>query len=531
MSKFALRRLLPLSACALLSWNAAASDLGTSSTVRLRMPYEPATLDPAKMEGQLEYQIATDLFEGLVSYSSTDKVVPGVAERWETSADGLTWTFHLRGDAKWSDGTPVTADDFVYSLERVVDPATDCPYVLAVLPILNAEEINSGREKDLAKLGIQALDPRTLQFTLAKPTPWFLDLLTGQTGLPVPRRAIEAWGSKWTSPDHIVTNGAFTLKRWVTLGEVDLARNPNFHDAASVKLPEVDYIFADDEHTALKQYEVGDLDVTEVPGQDLPKFRRERPAELHRDETLGTRYFVFNMDGPIGHDARLRQALDMAIDREALVDKVLRSGQVAAYSLVPPGLEGYPQQREAWSGMPMDQRIATAKQLIAQAGVKLPLKIHVLSRHDDQAKLVMEAISGMWRSALGAEVEVELIEPRVYFGRVERHDFDVAYSAWGADYPDPWSFLANFLSDGGTLNLGSYKNAELDRLLDKSRSAAPAERMTLMASAEKIILDDTAIAPVSYLVMPMLVNPRLHGYDPALLLVHPARFLWVDATQ
>ncbi len=320
---------LPLCAAILLPWGAyaePASPSVQSPTVRLQMEYEPGSLDPHKIESLAEYRIAADLFEGLVTYSATDEVIPGLAERWETSADGLLWTFHLRGDAAWSDGAPITAEDFVYSLRRAVDPATASSYTLTLAPILNAQEINSGREKDLTRLGVTALDPHTLQFTLVKPTPWFVVSLTGQTSMPVPRQAIEKWGNKWTDPDHIVTNGAFTLKRWVPLGEIDLVRNPHFHDAASVKMEEVDYVMADDLHSALKRYEVGELDVTEILGQDLPKIERERPAELHGDPRLATRYITFNMDGPFGHDARVRRALALVIDCAVLTDKVIRRG-------------------------------------------------------------------------------------------------------------------------------------------------------------------------------------------------------------
>jgi oligopeptide transport system substrate-binding protein len=533
MSRSPFRALwLPLCAAILLPLGASgaesASPSGKSPIVRLQMRYEPAALDPHKIDGLAEYRIATDLFEGLVTYSATDEVIPGVAERWETSADGLVWTFHLRGDAVWSDGAPVTADDFVFSLRRALDPATAGSYTLTLAPIFNAQEINAGREKDLTKLGVTALDPHTLQVTLVKPTPWFLASLTGQTSMPVPRQAIEKWGNKWTDPGHIVTNGAYALKSWVPLDEIDLMRNPHFHDAASVKVEEVDYVLADDFHTALKRYEVGDLDMTDVLGQDLPKLERERPAELHGDPLLSTRYITFNMSGPFGHDARVRRALTLVIDREALSGKVIRRGEAPAYDLVGPGIAGYPEQHEAWSDLPMAKRIAMAKELLAQSGVQQPLKIHLLSQKQDIDQLYVQAIVGMWRSALGVETEQEAVEPRVFFGRITQHDFEMVLAGWSADYPDPWTYLANFQSDGGQLNLGNYRNPEFDLLLERSRGAATtADRMALMASAEKLVLNDAAIIPISYETSRSLVNPRLHGYEAAVIDVHPSRFLSV----
>jgi oligopeptide transport system substrate-binding protein len=486
---------------------------------------DPASLDPHKVLGD---SVVLDLFEGLTTMSASNAIVPGMATSWEASADGLIWTFHLR-DAVWSDGTAITAEDFVYSFRRALDPATACPYIVLLAPILYAEEISSGREKDLPKLGVLALDPHTLRFTLTQPTPWFPALMANHSAMPVPRQAIEKWGDKWTSAANMVTNGPFILKKWVPLGEVDLARNPLFHDAASVKIDEVDNMLADDSGTALKRYEAGELDVVRVLGKDLPRLKQERPAELHADPLLATVYITINMKSPLGNDARVRQALAMVIDREVLEKEIIRRGQIPAYGFVPPGMPDYAPQRPDWAELPMAARIAKAKMLLAEAGASTPLKVHMLTLDVDFAKLYTSAIVEMWHSALGVEVEVETGEARVLAGRFTHHDFEITISNWAADYLDPESFLGNLRSNAAGLNYGSYANPKYDALLDQARSAAdPATRVQLLQAAEALMLADQPIIPVDYTVTQTLVSPRLQGYEAAPLARHPDRFLSID---
>jgi oligopeptide transport system substrate-binding protein len=525
MSKRARR--LPLTgllAAALLLGSVSA--LADPVPARIQLRYELSSLDPHKFDGLEEYRVAVDLFEGLTTYSATDTVLPGVATSWETSEDGLVWTFHLRPDAVWSDGTPLSAEDFLYSFRRALDPATASPYVLALLPIVNAGEISAGKEKDLTKLGVAAVDPHTLRITLTRQTPWFLALLTGQAAMPVPRQAIEKWGDQWTQPAHMVTNGAFILKNWIPLGEIDLARNPRFRDAASVKLPEVDYVLADDTKAALKRYEAGELDVTAVLGQDLPRMQRERPTELRSYPLLATGYFTVNMGRAFGGDARVRQALAMVIDRDVLDKQVVRRGQLAAYGLIPPSMPNYTAQLPDWAELPMPERIKRARQLLVDAGVTAPLKVHVLGPKQDVSQLYTRAIFEMWRTALGVESEEEAIEPRIFDGRVTHHDFEFAFHSWYADYADPWTFFANYRTDAADLNYGSYSNPKYDALLEQSRTIAdPAQRMAVLEQAERLLLADQPVIPIDFLVTQSLVSARLRGYENAPLGVHPDRFL------
>ncbi|HVJ51097.1 MAG TPA: peptide ABC transporter substrate-binding protein [Aliidongia sp.] len=497
------------------------------SIVRLPMRADPSSLDPHKIPNDY---LVLNLFEGLTTMSATDEIVPGMAERWETSADGLVWTFHLR-DADWSDGRPVTADDFVYSFRRVLDPATASPYVTALAPIVHADDISSGREKDLTKLGVEAPDPHTLRFTLRHPTPWFPTLMAIQTSMPVPRHAIDKWGDHWTSAEHIVVNGPFTLKQWVPLGELDFVRNPYFHDAASVKVDEVDHILADDPAAALKRYEAGELDEALIVGQDLARILRERPAELLSSPELSSIMVGINMKGPLGGDVRIREALSMTIDRDTLENKVIRLGQIPAYGLIPPSMPGYTPPRPDWIDLPMAERIARAKKLMAEAGAPTPLKVHLLSSNADSNKLYLDTIAAMWRSALGVETEIETGEERVLDDRVIHRDFEAALGNWGADYPDPTAFLEIFQSSA-IFNFGNYANPKYDALLDQAGvTADPGERMMLLENAEALMLADQPIIPINFAVSHILVSPRLHGIEPAPLERHPDRYLWLEDSR
>jgi oligopeptide transport system substrate-binding protein len=256
--------------------------------VRIQMLHGPSSLDPDRLDDTQGYRIVFDLFEGLVVQSASGAIEPGAARAWETTTDGLVWTFYLRPDAVWSDGSPLTADDFVYSFRRALDPATACPSVLALMPILSAGEIASGQERDLTKLGVMALDPHTLRIRLTRPAPWFLDLLTNQVALPVPRQAIQVWGDRWTRVEHIVTNGPFTLKKWMPLSEIDLTRNPQFHNAPSVKIEEIDYVLTGNSNAALERHETGELNAIRMLGTaELPRLKRGRPDELHSRWSAG----------------------------------------------------------------------------------------------------------------------------------------------------------------------------------------------------------------------------------------------------
>ncbi|HVJ51003.1 MAG TPA: peptide ABC transporter substrate-binding protein [Aliidongia sp.] len=506
----------------------AASAWSAPVPISIQMLYEPTSLDPHKATTREDGLVDLDLFEGLTSYSATGTIIPGTAQSWEASADGLVWTFHLRPDAVWSDGMPLEAEDFVYSFRRALSPGIVVPTNVVPVPILNAAEIIAGREKDPTKLGVTALDAHTLRVTLIKPMPFLPAALTDTTWMPVPRQAIEAWADKWAEPGHMVSNGPFTLKARAPESEIDLARNPRFHDAGSVWIDEVRHVLADDNSAALKRYAAGELDVIRALAKgDLPRLKRDHPDELRSYPQLAAIGFLINSDSPVGRDPRIGRALSLVIDRDELESKVIRLDQIPAYGVVPPGMPDYTVQRPDWAGLPMAERVAMAKNLLAESGVPTPLKIRVLVPKIDLFHLYAQAVFAMWHSALGVETEEEGGEPRVLIDQLIHHDFEVSIGQLGATVPDAWSVLSLFQSEED--NPGNYRNPEFDSLLDRSsRMASPAERRSLLQSAEKRLLDDQAVIPLSYVVSQMLVSPRVRGIEDSALGFHPSRFLSVS---
>jgi oligopeptide transport system substrate-binding protein len=485
------------------------------------MPEEPSSLDPHKLFSDLEGGIAMDLLEGLTTLSAADSAIPGVAERWETSPDGLDWTFHIRADARWSDGKPVTAEDFVYSFHRAVDPATAAPFGAELGPIAGAKEILAGGK---VPLGVTAPDPATLKIHLAEPTPWFLSLLANPAMLPVPRQAIEQAGESWARPGHFVSNGAYLLTEWTPHGEIRLTRNPKFHDAASVRIETVRHIFEEDRKTALKRYLAGELDTVVVPADDLPWVRAEHGAELHGEPWLETWFLLFNQERPSMRDRRIREALSLAIDREALVTKVDPDHPKPAYEFVPADMPDFRPSPVAWVNLPMPARLEKARALLAELD-SAPQTVTIKYATNDLHRRDLLAIAQMWKTGLGIETKWETRERRVLDDEVRHHDFEITSTQWDADFPDPWNFLANFRSDARDLNFGSYVNADYDALLDRSRTTATKpERMAILGQAEAILMADQPLAPIEHGVSFSLVNPKLRGWEGNAMILHLDRF-------
>jgi oligopeptide transport system substrate-binding protein len=475
---------------------------------------EPETLDPHRSDGIQEYWVQSDLFEGLTRIDAHGQVVPGVAESWEIAPDGLSWTFHLRPDLKWSDGTPLTAEDFVWSLRRAVDPKTAASYASILNPIANAQAITDGKEKDLGKLGVSAPDARTVVIRLVAPTAYLGGVLTLGIAFPVPRKAIEAYGDEWTRPGHIVGDGAFVMDSWTPQLEIRLKRNPNYYDAAAVKLDGVVWSVNESDETALKRYRAGDLDIARVPHKLVPILATEMPAALHTATQLWTRFLFFNTQRPPLSDVRLRQALSMLIDREALNQKVDPHGQATAYALIPPGLPGYAPQAPEWVGQSLAERREHAAALLQAAGYgpANPLKIDVVYPAADDQRRLMTAIAAMVKP-YGIDFVPQSEENQVFYSTTRNHDYQAGYNGWIADYPDPWTFLSPYRSDAGGLNSSDYRNPEYDALLDKAAAALdPAARDRLLEAAERLLVRDAPEIPLSYDNYTRVVNPKITGF-------------------
>jgi oligopeptide transport system substrate-binding protein len=489
---------------------------------------EPETLDPQKSTGVPEANIQYELFEGLTTYSPDGKVVPGVAEKWEISDDGKTYTFHLR-DSKWSDGSPVTAGDFVYTLRRLVDPATASDYAYIIDDIANATDIRNGKEKDLTKLGAEAVDDHTLKITLAHSTPYFLGLLRHASVLPVNEKSIKAHPDDWTKPGNLVSNGAYMLTEWTPQASLTMVKNPNYYGADKVKIDKVVYYPTEDLGEEFKRFRAGELDVTyDTPSDQMKYVEANMKDQFQNSPYLGTYYYVINLTKePLGKQRDLREALALAIDRETLVEKITQAGELPAYSWVPPGLHGYDQQFVDFKDLDKKARIAKAAALLLKNGYTPlnPLKVDILYNTSENHKKIAVAIQSMWK-AIGVKATITNQEWKVYLGTRHDKQYQVARAAWIGDYEDPTTFLTMFLSDAGDQNDAGYNNPEYDKLVkDSAKETDPDKRMKMLEQAEDIFLKDLPIIPIYHYTTKHMVSPKLVGWEPNVLDYHLARDL------
>jgi len=487
---------------------------------------EPESLDPQKVDSAEESNILLDLFEGLTRINGKGEIVPAVAASWDVSSDGLIWTFHLRPEAKWSDGTPIVADDFVYGFRRAVDPETAAPYVSILYEIAGARIISDGKEKDLTKLGVTAPDPHTVRIKLNEPTAFLPGVLALPIGYPMPKAAIEANGAQWTRPGKMVSNGAYKLDYWDPQQEIRMTRNPNYWDAGAVKIDVARWLVVESDETAFKRFRAGELDFSRIPVTEMPWARKNMADELHPDVNMWTAYIICNTGkGPLT-DPRVRQALAMTLDRDALAEKIDPHGEVPAYGLIPPGMPGYTQQPPDWASLSRADRLAKAKELYAAAGYgpDKPLKLELIYPTTEGSRRSTTAMAGMWRQMLGAEVTMSNEENQIVLSQTRHRDYEMSLYGWIADYPDPWTFLSNFQSDAGDLNTSDYKNPEYDRLLSQARETLdPAARLKVLEAAERLLSRDMPVIPLYYDVRPYLVSTKLDGYHANPLDVHPTQ--------
>lgn len=491
---------------------------------------EPETLDVQLSTGVSEAYIATDMFEGLVTYGPKAETVPGVAERWSISADGTVYTFYLRANAKWSNGDPVTAHDFVYSFQRLANPATAAEYSWITDPILNNEEIRTGAEKDISKLGVKAIDDRTLQITLKASTPYFLASLQHHASWPVHKATVEKYGNQWTKPENSVSNGAYMIAEWIPQSRIVLKKNPHFHAANTVKIDTVYYYPIESQAEEFKRYQAGELHITyDIPSDQMDFIKKNLASEARISEYFGTYYYGINMDkAPLGQQAKLRHALSLAIDRNIITEKVTKQGQVPAYGWVPPGVPGYQQQQLDYAKMTQAEREAMAKKLYAEAGYgpNKVLQVEILFNTSEAHKLIAVAIQAMWKKVLGVETTITNQEWKVYLDSRDQGTYQVARAGWIGDYLDAENFLSMFASNAGKANNVRYKNPKFDELLKKAAVTQDAkQRNLLLQQAEKIFLDDLPLIPIYFYVTKAMVKPNVQGWQDNVQGFHLTRYL------
>lgn len=488
---------------------------------------DPASLDPHRMSTVYESNIVLDLFEGLTAPDATGAPTPGVAQTWSVSEDGLTWTFTLWPDLKWSDGAPLSSDDVVFSFRRLVTPATASQYPYLFYAVKNAAAVNRGEvTPDL--LGVSAPDVRTVVLQLESPVPFLPELLSNAFAAIVPAHTIEAHGDGWAAPGVMVSNGAFSLEDFKPQNRVDLIRNPYFRDAQSVALEAIVYLPTEDQSAAVARFRAGGLDTNlEFPTARTPWLLENLPDETRIAEYLITFYLSFNTESPALSDARVRRALSLAIDRETIASRVLRSGEKPAYTLVPPSVAGYTPPDVLDSRKIKADRIAEAKSLLADAGYgpekRLSLSYSLSSAED--RRRVAAAISAMWRP-LGVDVSLNNTEGKVLFARLRTGDFQIGYAGWAADVNDAGNFLAILDSRAKNSNYARYNNVAYDALLDRAaQTIDPSERASVLAEAEALMLSESPIAPLFHGVSKNLVGRHVRGWIDNPRDVHLSRYV------
>lgn len=477
---------------------------------------EVQSLDPHKIEGVPESNVNRDLFEGLLVTDVDGHPAPGVAEKWENK-DFKVWTFRLRKDAKWSDGTPVTAEDFVYSWQRLANPNTASPYAsyLQYGHIANIDDIIAGK-KPVTDLGVKAIDANTFEVTLSEPVPYFYKLLVHPSVSPVPKSAVEKFGEKWTQPANIVTNGAYKLKDWVVNERMVLERNPQYWDNAKTVINQVTYLPISSEVTDVNRYRSGEIDMTynNMPIELFQKLKKEIPKEVHVDPYLCTYYYEINNQKAPFTDVRVRTALKLALDRDIIVNKVKNQGDLPAYTYTPPYTDGMKLVEPEWFKWSQEKRNEEAKKLLAEAGYTAdkPLTFNLLYNTSDLHKKLAIAVASIWKKNLGVNVKLENQEWKTFLDTRHQGTFDVARAGWCADYNEPTSFLNTMLSDSSN-NTAHYKSPAFDKIIaDTLKVSDDAQRAELYAKSEEQLDKDSAIVPVYYYVNARLVKPWVGGY-------------------
>ncbi len=489
----------------------------------------PRSLDPSLMTEVDGFLVADDLFEGLATLGVDGGIVPGVAQSWEVSADGRTWTFHLRPEARWSNGDPVTAADFLYAWRREVDPATGAEYAQALAPITGALEVATGRSPPSA-LGVEAPDPLTIRLSLVSPTPYLLDLLSRSFMLPLHRATVERFGEDWTRPDHIVSNGPFVLRELVIGDRITLARNPRFRDAGAVHLTSVTYYALVDQQTQVNRFVSGDLDFTSIfPSTQYRWLKSQLGPQVVTGPYLGIVQLAANMlSPPLGKNRDLRRALSMAVDREVIAGKLRQGVQLAAYTLIPP-LPGYNPQAPDWAGWDDAHRHAEARRLYAAAGYSAehPLRLPLVYPTGQDNRDLYDAIAAMWRVNLGAEVEPYNEEMRVFLQDMRLHKAALFQNSWIGDFPDPFTFLQLFQS-GFEQNFGANSDPRFDALLAAAANEPDsAQRYRDFERAEARLNEEAPYIPLLYYTSRHLIKPYLKGWQLNIEDRNPSRYLYV----
>src|SRR5208282_3504361 len=492
---------------------------------------EPRTLDPQEAQGVTEHHIIMAMIEGLVAPSIDDqsKVVPGMADRWEHNEDYSVWTFHIGENRKWSNGDPVAAEDFVFSYKRMLTASFGAQYADNLFILKGAEDYYRGKITDFDQVGVKALDPRTLRIELVGPTPYLLSLVQHDSWLPVNPKAILSFGSidtrdsKWTRAENYIANGPFKMKSWRPNDVIEVVRNPLYWDAANVKLNGINFFSIENLNTQERAFQAGQLHKTDqVPLDKVPYYRRTRPELMRIDPYEGVYFYRINVARKPLDNPKVRLALNLAVDRDAIVKNILREDQKPATGYTPPGM-GYYQPLDKMHYDP-----ERARQLLAEAGYpngkgfpKFTIHFNTLESH----RAIAEAIQQMWKEELNIDVGLENQEWKVYLDTQNNKNYDISRSAWIGDFMDPVTFLSMWTTGNGNNNT-NWGNPKYDALIaEAARTGDPAKRLEILHDAEDLLLTDLPIILVYWYTNPYLLQTSVENWYPLVLGNHNYKFI------
>ncbi len=523
------RRLLR--ACILLLCLSALAPQAHAEMVWHRGEYgDPGSLDPHKATTVLEGNVFTELYEGLVIHDGRGELQPGVAQSWDVNKDKTVYLFHLRPDAKWSNGDPVTADDFVFAFRRLMDPATGAPYANIFYTLKDAEEINK-HHAPVETLGVRALSPIELEITLERPVPYFIEQLTHLTAYPLHRQSVEAYGNAFVKPGHLVSNGAFMLKSFMPNDRLVLVKNPYFHDAAHVALDKEIITPIEDRAAALRQFLAGEIDsYDDVPLDQIAFVRARLGDEFKVAPYLGGYYFAFDTRRPPFDDVRVRQALSMVVDREFLAGRIWGGTMTPGYSFVPPGIESYGEpSMVTWKDMSPFDREDEAKRLLQEAGFgpggkKLEVEFRYNTSENHKATAV--AVADMWRR-IGVETRLINTDATSFYAFMRsKAPFEIMRFSWLGDYPDAQNFLFLAESNNPGLNVANFNNRDYDALMQAAATEPlPEKRQEILHQAETLLLAEQPYLVLLSYESHNIVSKKVQGWETNVIDHHPGRYI------
>jgi oligopeptide transport system substrate-binding protein len=497
---------------------------------------EPQDLDPHIVTGVTEHHLIMSLLEGLVTEDPKDlHPVPGVAKSWDISPDQTVFTFHLRDNARWSNGDPVTAKDFYESYKRILMPSLASQYAYMLYVVKNAEPFNEGKIKDFGQVGFKVIDDHTFQITLESPTPYFLSLMNHTSWFPIHLPTVSKYGkpyernNKWTRPGNYVGNGSFALAEWKEHEIIVVTNSPTYWDAANVRLKAIRFYPIENEDTEEKSFRAGQLHKTEtVPLSKIDVYKKNNPEQIEISPYLGNYFYRVNVTKPPLNDKRVRRALAMAIERDNIVKYITRGGQIPAHNFTPPNTAGF----TATARVPSD--IEGAKKLLAEAGYpggKGMPPVEILYNTQLGHRTIAEAIQQMWKKNLGVDARISNQEWKVYLDSQKTLNYQVCRAGWIADYVDPNSFLDMFVTGGGNNETG-WSNKEYDQIIkDAARATDQQKRYALFQRAEEILADECPLIPIYFYTRVYLTNPSVKGWHPTILDNHPYKYVYLEPAK